>query len=285
MEEKSIGNYSIVGFPDDLGVKNVHGRLGAALGPQAFLDAFGKLTGSPNLKDFCSETVLVEMGTELEANYVRAAQAVAKCLAPQRLIVIGGGHDYAYPWIKGMRELHRLKAPELGCINIDAHFDLRSPLPVMTSGSPFRRLLDEGVLSAASLIEFGIQQHCNSEELWNYVAQKKIKVIPLNRLRHGKAVPAFKKSLMALKKSCKKIVLSLDLDALSFAYCPGVSAPQAEGFTASDVFEMLEIAGNEAKVISLGIFELSPPQDVQNYTARLAAQGVWHFLANKVKIK
>jgi arginase family enzyme len=78
------------------------------------------------------------------------------------------------------------------------------------------------------------------------------------------------------------IVVSLDLDAASMAFAPGVSAPQAEGFSGSDFIEMMEEAGRQPKVQSLGIFELCPPHDIDNHTARLAATCTWHFIESKL---
>jgi arginase family enzyme len=46
---------------------------------------------------------------------------------------------------------------------------------------------------------------------------------------------------------------------------------------------MLEHAGADKKVTSLGIFELSPALDLQDLTSRLAAQAAWHFLDAKLK--
>ena len=132
------------------------------------------------------------------------------------------------------------------------------------------------------MVEFGIQDHCNAPELWDYAKKQKVKTIPFSQLRGGKAVSAFKRALADLKKKCDLIAISLDLDALSMAYCPGVSAPQGEGFTAGEIYQMLEIAGNDKKVTSLGVFELSPPLDFQNQSSRVAAQATWHFLNAKL---
>lgn len=292
MEKKKLGNsyansFAIIGFPDDLAIRNVNGRAGAKDGPQAFLETFLKLNGRLPLQTKMLSPVMVSMGSQLQKNHDEASNEVARVRSdllpsPAPLVVVGGGHDYAYPWIKGLVKASK-KKKRIGCLNIDAHFDLRSYEPVMTSGSPFRRLIDEKWLNPADLVEFGIQEHCNSGELFDYAKKMKIKTYEFGSLRNGKAVAQFKKALSELKKKCDEVVLSVDLDAMSFAYCPGVSAPQGEGFTAGELYEMLEIAGSDKKVTSLGWFELSPPLDFQNYTSRVAAQATWHFLARKIK--
>ncbi len=289
MEKKTRSNFCetfcIIGFPDEIGIQNVQGRLGAKAGPVEFLKAFQKLNGKNQVQEKMLRSDLVSMGADLEANYKNSINRVELSAANSMVIAVGGGHDYAYPWIVGMNQegsKKSKKGPVIGCINFDAHFDLRAYQPQMTSGSPFRRLIEEGWIEGKNLVEFGIQDHCNSPDLWDFAKKNKIKIIPFNTIRNGKAIASFRKVLAALKKNCDQILISLDLDALSLAFCPGVSAPQGEGFTAGEVFQMLEIAGSDRKVTSLGIFELSPALDFQNQTSRVAAQATWHFLNAKL---
>jgi formiminoglutamase len=125
---------------------------------------------------------------------------------------------------------------------------VRKPSPKITSGSPFYLAIESGVLKGENLIEFGIQNHCNAPELWDYAESKKIQIVPFSELRVSEAkkanpaILAFRTALKKLEKKVDSIVISLDLDCMAEAHCPGVSAPQAEGFDTREVFEMLEIA-------------------------------------------
>jgi arginase family enzyme len=191
-------------------------------------------------------------------------------------IVVGGGHDHGYSHLMGISEADPGKS--IGCINIDAHLDVRKPSPLVSSGSPFYLAIENGVLTPERFIEFGIQPHCNAKELWDYIAAKKIELVPFKDLRQGRAVATFQKALDRLAAKCDVIVVSFDLDAASSAFAPGVSAPQAEGFTSGECIEMMEVAGAHAKVASLGIFELNPEHDIDDRTAMLAATSSYHFL-------
>ncbi len=291
MENQGLGNFwksrfALLGYPDDLAVKNVNGRTGASKGPAKFLECLMKLKGKVPVLGSISSNFLVPVGADLEENYRKAADCTEKEFRglnskTDALIAVGGGHDYGYPWIQGLRRALPSGA-RLGCINLDAHFDLREFHPVMTSGSPFRRLIEEMILSPSQLVEFGIQGHCNAPELWKYAKEKKIRTLPMEQLRSGRAVAKFRSELLSLRRKVDFVVVSLDLDSISLSLAPGVSAPQPEGFNATEVFQMLEIAGADSKVISLGIFELSPPLDVQDHTSRLAAQAAWKFMQNKM---
>jgi formiminoglutamase len=284
--KRSDIQFSILGYPDESGVKNVGGRLGAKEGPEKFKTYFQKLRGNWPLQERLQSFLTPEVTSDLETNYrnaIESGTAALKALGPKGILIgVGGGHDNAYPWIKAVQNAAPKKM-RLGCINLDAHFDLREYQTLMTSGSPFRRLIDEGILKGANLVEFGIQSHCNGPELWDYARKNKVKIVNFETLRNGKVVTRFKRELKLLSSRCDVVLISLDLDALSFAFCPGVSAPQAEGFTASEVFQMLEIAGADKKVTSLGIFELAPALDFNDHTSRLAAQSAWHFLDAKLR--
>jgi formiminoglutamase len=273
----------------------VNGRPGAAEGPAKFLECFLKLRGkgAKPVQSALLGSALIRVGPDLEKNHeagreLTESQLRALGAEPGRgtaaHIAVGGGHDWAYPWIAGFASTFGPKI-RIGCINIDAHFDLRPHTPVMTSGSPFRRLIEERILSPSRLVEFGIQNHCNSQELWEYARKQKIKTIPRELLLDGRALARFRGALLDLKKKSDLIVISLDLDAATLAVAPGVSAPQPDGFTAGEIYQLLEFAAGEKKVRGLGIFELAPPLDVHDHTSRFAAQCVWKFLNRKLEIQ
>jgi formimidoylglutamase len=279
--------WSLLGIPDHQGVMNVGGRLGAALGPVALRRVFSRFKGQGSVQQSLLDLGdLTELGSDVEKNHELASDRV--CQAHQKTglsVVVGGGHDHGYSHLHGILAALRAKKPKarIGCINIDAHLDVRKAEPVITSGSPFYLAIENKVVEPGSMIEFGIQSHCNGPELWDYIARKKVTVIPFEKLRHGAAAKAFAQALKKLRTRCDAIVVSLDLDAAAAAYAPGVSAPQAEGFSSTDIIEMMEIAGRDKRVASLGIFELNPLLDLDERTARLGATAAYHFIDHALR--
>ena len=275
--------WAIVGVPDHLGVLNVGGRIGAAGGPRAFRTALSRFKHiHPSL---VLDQDVAPLSGKIEANHETAAQLVSRAYLQTegRVVVVGGGHDHGYSHLLGVHRalVEILKKPDvrLGCINLDAHLDVREPKPLVTSGSPFYLAIENKILQPEDFVEFGIQRHCNSKELWDYVSSKKITCVPLRELRNGQAANRFEQELHRLSKVCDAVVISFDLDSVAMAYAPGVSAPQAEGFNPSDIAEMMEIAAREPKSRSLGIFELNPEHDPTGSTALLAASACFHFVA------
>ncbi len=273
--------WSLVYLPDDLGVFHVGGKTGARFGPEAFDRFLRKFRGKFDvLETLAHQTTLTEKNGKIRDHLDRAASLVTQAYLKTRpTVVVGGGHDFGYSVLKGVTQAAPGK--KIGCLNLDAHFDLRKPAPEITSGSPFYIAIEEGVLDPALFTEFGIQSHCNAAPLWEYADSKGVRTIPFDQVRDEDRVARFRKELNDLAGRCDEIVLSLDLDCVAQAYAPGVSAPQAEGFTSDELIQMCEIAGHEPKVTALGIFELNPIYDIEDRTARLAATSAFHFLETK----
>ena len=276
------GHYSIVGIPDHEGIIRVGGRIGAALGPEAFRRAYSRLKGPRDLTGalICSLDV-TGLSTDIELNHEQAALAIegVRKLA-QTVVVVGGGHDYGHSHLLGIKRSITGSA-RIGCINLDAHLDLRTTEPTITSGSPFFMAIERGVIQGCDLIEFGIQDHCNAPALWDYAKAKQVEIVPMKELRPGhtlSAVALFSQCLERLAKDCDEVVISLDLDCAPQSAAPGVSAPQPEGIAVSDLMAMVELAGAHPKVNSLGLFELCPVHDIQDQTAKLAATLAYHFV-------
>lgn len=267
--------YCVIGIPDHQGVINVGGRIGADQGPREFRRFFKPLIPENTLD--CGD--VAPLGSDLVANLETAAQMIAKNHAIYKVSgIVGGGHDHGYSHLLGIK---RATKKAIGCINIDSHLDMRKPNPLITSGSPFYLALENGTLSPQHLHEYGIQAQANHADLWKYARTKGVRVTEWRELRSINVAEHFKNQLEFLAQAVETIVLSFDLDAVAEAYAPGVSAPQSEGFTPSQIFEIMEIAGAHPQVVSLGIFELNPLHDPAGATARLAATAMRHFLHSK----
>jgi formiminoglutamase len=266
----------MIGVPEDRGVAINRGRPGAAEGPAAFRAAFHRLarSTSPHLHDHGDVPCGAHHGdthTALTASVqkVRTANAVP--------LVIGGGHDNSYGGIAGLVGQGRL-----GIINIDAHLDLRALEPdgSIGSGTPFRRLIDDGIAEGADLVEFGYHDHCTPPDLLAYARAHDVRLWRWDDVRDD-PVSRFGALLGDLAASCDHVAISLDLDAIVASAAPGVSAPAVHGFSPMDVRGMLILAGRCPQVAYLDVMELNPRVDLQGVTARLAAVLAWHYLIAK----
>ena len=243
----SSPHWSLVGIPDHQGVMNVGGRLGAALGPQAFRKAWGRFTGRENLDQTLFDFGDLEaISTDIATNHAAAADLIAKAHKQAGIsVIIGGGQDHAYSHLVGIKlALDRPKKKiRIGCVNIDAHFDVRKPNPEITSGSPFYLALESSIIDASRFIELGIQNQCNNSQLWNYIRQQKIHTVLFETLRNGKAAASFRTQLAKLKKCSDAIVVSPGPGRIAVNEDQSVFTPQ-----------FLQVRGNSWNKGSLLVF-------------------------------
>lgn len=266
----------IAGIADEAGIVNVGGRLGAKDGPAAARARLYKFTtGAPHFPVYDLGDLQPE--TTIEATHETAARMVrAIAEAGHFPLVLGGGHDLGFPHALGALEAgnHSTRTPFRFC-NIDAHLDVRPATPKITSGSPWFLLREHPLFqkSGSRIEEFGIQSHCNAHTLVEYAQRNKFGLHWLEQIRAKKMVPADRLfgKLLGGKTGKERLLVSLDIDSAAFAEAPGCSAPQTEGFSASEVIQMSYLAGAHERVSSFGIFELSPALDPDGRTTLLVA--------------
>ena len=182
--------YVIVGIPEDIGVQANYGNAGASTAWDAFLKAFLNcqsndfLTGSDiaiaGHFDFSDlQTVIDKNATDPEERVEALRHAVnqideeveglIKLLVAEEKtpIVIGGGHNNAYPLLKGAAKgLHaaqRIPLPQINAINLDAHTDYR-PTEGRHSGNGFRYSEEDGFLQKYCAI--GIHENYLPQNVW-----------------------------------------------------------------------------------------------------------------------
>lgn len=275
---------TLLGAPDDLGVRLNRGRPGAKEGPDGVRESFYKFAapGDPNfekirLLDAGNITVL----DDIIKNHSLAFDASASiCASGSVLVAIGGGHDYAAPHLMGAFEgISRIsKHRRFGIINVDPHLDVR-PLEngLPHSGTPFRQILESGVVNGRNLVEFGARIGRNSREHFIYCKSKKVQVVGFEQIRRStSSALKFKYCLNNLARTSDHIGVTIDLD--SCCDLDGASAAAVIGFSAWELCQFAYLAGANKKVSVLELAELAPSLDPTGRSARIAAEVAFHFL-------
>ncbi|MFV3094060.1 arginase family protein, partial [Pseudomonas sp. GW6] len=144
LAEDSQPGLALLGFACDEGVRRNHGRVGAAAAPQSVRKALANLAWHRQAPAYDAGDVTCEDG-DLEAAQARLGRNVCALLDVGHLpLVIGGGHEVAFGSWSGLAEhLSGNPAPRIGIINFDAHFDLRDPAHVHSSGTPFAQIAEQ----------------------------------------------------------------------------------------------------------------------------------------------
>ncbi len=195
MHQKSA-KYVLVGIPEDIGVKANIGTGGADTNWYPFLHSFLNIQSN----DFCSGEDILLLGhfdfgdlkyliennagddAEKTDAYRHAVNAIDEeveklmkeiATAGKIPIVIGGGHNNAYPLLKGVSKglMKHGSVPlaQINAINLDAHSDYRS-MEGRHSGNGFRYAESDGYLGKYSIV--GLHE--------NYVSQNVLADIQSN---------------------------------------------------------------------------------------------------------
>ena len=278
--EKVIGasapwNVSIQGYPDDEGISLNGGRPGAAKAPDAIRAAFYKMTPWFPLQN--ANFSIQDLGnlrvTQLDLHERhREAHRSTKNQLDQKnfLISLGGGHDYGFSDAAGFLD-HHLQKKKIRplVINFDAHLDVRPANETHHSGTPFRRLI-ETYGHRFDFVEVGLQPQCNSIHHWNWLLEKKGSIIPIDLIEKKGMLSALKKTLAKIPKQTP-LWISVDIDGFHQAEAPGCSQSWNRGFTLREFLPALEFLIQKFQLSGFGIYEVSPPLDLDGRTSKLAA--------------
>ncbi|MBL7696631.1 MAG: formimidoylglutamase [Chitinophagaceae bacterium] len=170
--ENSTSPYVLFGIPEDIGIRANMGLGGADTAWEPFLSAFLNIQSNDFFSgdevlmlghfDFKEMKMLIEQNAadvEEKSDAYRhavvtiddAVEQLARIItnAGKIPIAIGGGHNNAYPLIKGtskgLHKLGRIPLAQINCINLDAHTDFR-PVEGRHSGNGFRYAEEDGYL-------------------------------------------------------------------------------------------------------------------------------------------
>jgi formiminoglutamase len=182
--------FVIFGIPEDIGVRGNFGVGGTGTAWEPFLHSFLNIQSN----DFLDGSDILLLGrfdfTEIEAliesnahnfeekvdAYRHAANQVDEAVEPlvklvtqynKTPIAIGGGHNNAYPLIKGaakgLYKAGQIPLASINCINLDAHADFR-PLEGRHSGNSFSYAEEDGFLQKYCVI--GIHENYLTQNIW-----------------------------------------------------------------------------------------------------------------------
>ncbi len=275
MNKISVG---ILGVPFDYGVKLVGGRPGARFGPPKIKEELNKTLKNKSFKDI----EIIDYGNitpvkkDPKKTHEKVTLTVNKIIKNHAIpIVIGGGHDISFGSSKAIAQAYK----KIGQINIDAHYDVRPVIDgKITSGTPFRRLLEEKHLNGKNFVELGVHSPKVLKEHYEYLMQKKATVLKLDYINKITIEKALEKAFLIAAKNTNATVFDIDIDGVQSRFAPGCSAPGIKGFTKKQILKTAYIAGKNKNVKLFNLMEVSPPYDIKDKTVKLAADLILQFL-------
>jgi formiminoglutamase len=188
--KNSNAKFVIIGIPEDIGVKANYGVGGTDTAWVPFLSSFLNIQSNDFIEgsdilllghfDFSPVSQLIETNAhhyeEKVDAYRHAVNQLDEAVEPliklivqsgKLPVVIGGGHNNAYPLIKGaakgLYKTGQIPLASINCINLDAHADFR-PLEGRHSGNAFSYAEEDGYLQKYCII--GIHENYLTQNIW-----------------------------------------------------------------------------------------------------------------------
>lgn len=190
MISETTATYIIFGIPEDIGVKANLGKGGADSAWFPFLDSFLNIQSNDFLSgesiliaghfDFSKAQNLINVNAASDEEKIIAYRSFVKSIDEEVEelvkiitqhkkipIIIGGGHNNAYPAIKGaakgLFKNELIPLAQINCINLDAHTDYR-PVEGRHSGNGFRYADEDGYLNKYCVV--GIHENYLQQNIW-----------------------------------------------------------------------------------------------------------------------
>jgi formiminoglutamase len=182
--------YVVIGIPEDIGVQANYGTAGASSAWISFLQSFLNIQSNDFFEgsevavighfDFGDLQFLIDKNAHTEEEKIEAYRHAVNAIdeevetliklvtAGNKVpIVIGGGHNNAYPLLKGsakgLHQAQQIALPQINCVNLDAHTDYR-PAEGRHSGNGFRYAEDDGFMQKYCVI--GIHENYLPQNVW-----------------------------------------------------------------------------------------------------------------------
>lgn len=272
--------FALIGFKCDEGIRRNLGRVGAEDGPRAIRQALAKLPVQKlNFEIYDVGNIICADG-DLEGAQEALGEVIAILLQNKIIpIALGGGHEIAWGHYQGIVEAYPRE--KLGIINFDAHFDMRPLLKnnLGSSGTPFLQIAKahEARKKHFDYNCIGIQPAGNTRQLFETAKNYNTKMILADELHQGQTQKCVD-FIDRIADENDVLYTSLCLDVFAAPFAPGVSAPQPMGLCPWHVVPLVRQLAASGKMISYDIAELSPRYDIDQRTAKLAANLIYEII-------
>lgn len=263
---------ALLGIPYDGGVSY---RTGARFGPRAVREQSSLIRPwNPVLKVHpfekmrvadCGDVDVVPIAIErtLAAIQAKVGEVMADGALP---VCVGGDHSVTLGILRAIARKHG----PVGLVHFDAHPDTWDEYfgSKFFHGTPFRRAVEEGLISPKRMIQVGIRGPLYGDEDFAFHEQHGIEVVRIEAVKeHGTAWVT--ERFNRLRGG--PVYLSFDIDAVDPAFAPATGTPEVGGLTSYEALVLVRaLAG--LNIVGADVVEVSPPYDGPGQiTALLAA--------------
>jgi agmatinase len=272
---------AVYGMPWDGGTSF---RSGARFGPEGVRSASGMIrTYNPvqKVQVFGALSTIDYGDSHTVPGYIEDTleriSAFVRPLAEARVVGVGIGGDHSVT-LGELRALAAVHGP-LGMVHLDSHTDLWDSYNgrPYSHGTMFRRAIEEGLLDPARVLQAGMRGPLYGELDEAIPAELGVEMIPWIEL--AEMTPAQFASLAVARVGGGPAFLTLDVDFVDAAFCPGTGTPEVGGPTSFQALSHLRaLAG--LPFVGFDVVEVAPAYDGPGQvTALFAANAVFEMLS------
>jgi agmatinase len=273
---------AVFGIPWDGGASF---RGGARFGPEAVRSASGMIrTYNPVQRvQVFGELSTIDYGDAPTApGYIeetlRRVEAFVRPVAESEAlpVAIGGDHSTTLAELRALAAVHG----PLGLVHLDSHTDLWDTYYDglrYGHGTMFRRALEEGVLDPSRVLQAGMRGSLYGESDEKIPDELGVETIPWVELVRLSPEELSRRARDRL--GAGPAFLSLDVDFVDAAFCPGTGTPEVGGPTSFQALSYLR-ALTGLRFVGFDVVEVAPAYDGPGQvTALFAANAVFEVLS------
>ncbi|MEI2770832.1 MAG: agmatinase family protein [Candidatus Competibacter sp.] len=292
LDEAYSYDVAFLGIPVEYGMSY---RKGAALGPKAVREySYWDAVSNTEYWDIDTDTQvyahtlrICDLGdihitpTNPEVSGARIASTVQEVRKACFPLIIGGDHSIAYWTLKGiLQPLADEQRLRIGLLHFDAHLDMERPyidLPAVFHGNPFRKLIEEGIISGHQHYAIG-QRGIVPKYLRDFVHDTGVQMYPMKCLREHGFEHSISRIIEEMRERFNAVYVTCDVDVIDGGIMCGTGTPVSNGLLPH---EMEYAVRKLQKILTIGfeLVELAPKLDVSGFSTMIACNILWQFLS------
>ena len=193
-------------------------------------------------------------------------------------IVLGGDHSISYPNVAAVAAA--FEPGSLAVVHFDSHADtaLENWDVKWMHGTPFRYLVDDGIIRGDRLIQVGLRGYWPFVEEWEWMRKRGVRWHRMEQVVEA-GIESVINAVMYEIGDAEHLFLSVDIDALDPAYAPGTGTPEPGGMTTRELLRAVRFLTIERGLAGMDVVEVSPPYDHAEITAIAAHRVVLEALS------
>jgi agmatinase len=184
------------------------------------------------------------------------------------VILLGGDHSIS---AKAIEAISRKEGP-LTVFHFDAHPDYwkHDPGVAFNHGTWVRHVIDNGYVNR--VVQFGVRGWGLSDTDAKWAQKNDITSYPVT-------TPGVLREMQSeIEETSDAVYLSVDLDVLDPAFCPGVVFQEPGGITSRELLSWIHMVMSSGKVVGADVTELVPGKDMTGVSVKTASRCVAQML-------